>query len=106
MNAQREKRDMGARHNPQAIPETTAEIEDARVVERPDGIYLVYGDGRERGPYATYVEAIEDQRSVDEEAIEPGETLEEAEAEIGLSDWIDPDTAAPAEDNVPRIEEH
>lgn len=106
MNAKRERRGMGVRHAPQAIPGTAAEIEDARVVERPDGIYLVYTDGRERGPYASFVEAIEDQRLADEEAIEPGETLEEAEAELGVSDWIDPETSAPAEDFVPRIEEH
>jgi len=26
---------------------------------------------------------------------EPGETVEEAEDEIGISDWIDPDTGDP-----------
>ena len=28
---------------------------------------------------------------------EPGETVEEAEEEIGISDWIDPDTGDPGE---------
>ena len=37
---------------------------------------------------------------------EPGETLEEAESEIGVADWIDPDTGEPAEESVPRIEDH
>jgi hypothetical protein len=30
---------------------------------------------------------------------EPGETVEEAEDEIGISDWIDPDTGEPVEDS-------
>ena len=34
------------------------------------------------------------------------EALHEAEAELGISEWIDPDTGAPAEDSVPRLEDH
>ena len=34
------------------------------------------------------------------------ETLEEAEDEIGVAGWIDPDTGEPAEEGVPRIEDH
>ena len=45
------------------------------------------------------------QRS-DEGSIEPGESLEEAEAELGIANWIDPDTGEPAEDVSPRIEDH
>ena len=37
---------------------------------------------------------------------EPTESLEEAESELGLADWIDPDTGEPAEESVPRIEDH
>ena len=32
--------------------------------------------------------------------------LQEVESELGISEWIDPDTGAPAEDSVPRIEDH
>ena len=39
-------------------------------------------------------------------AYEPGETLEEAEDEIGISSWIDPDTGEPAEESIPRTEDH
>jgi hypothetical protein len=38
--------------------------------------------------------------------VEPGETLAEAEAEIGIADWIDQETGAPAEESVPHIEDH
>ena len=40
------------------------------------------------------------------EELEPPEALQEAESELGINEWIDPDTGGPAEDNVPRIEDH
>ena len=39
-------------------------------------------------------------------AYEPGESLAEAEDEIGISGWIDPDTGQPAEESIPRTEDH
>jgi len=42
----------------------------------------------------------------DEFEIEPGETVEEAEAEMHIADWIDPETGEPAEESIPRLEEH
>ena len=38
-----------------------------------------------------FVKATEEAR----EAPEPGETLSEAESELGINDWIDPETGAP-----------
>ncbi|MGE5640017.1 MAG: hypothetical protein ACM30H_07970 [Clostridia bacterium] len=32
--------------------------------------------------------------------------LQEVESELGISQWIDPDTGDPAEDSVPRLEDH
>ena len=43
---------------------------------------------------------------VDDDAIEPGETLQEAEQELGLSDWVDPDTGGLAEGTSTHIEDH
>ena len=40
------------------------------------------------------------------EELEVPESLQEAESELGISEWIDPDTGGPAEDNVPRLEDH
>jgi hypothetical protein len=89
-----------------AIPETPPEYDRTRIVERPDGVYWQSKDGgREYGPFATLLEAVQDMEA-GESASEPGETLEEAESEIGISDYIDPDTGVPAEDGVPRIEDH
>ena len=78
-----------------------------RVLERPDGFYWQSEDGKEHyGPFPTLKEAVAAMNSAEESAYEPGETLEEAEEEIGISKWIDPDTGEPAEDSVPRIEDH
>jgi hypothetical protein len=80
-----------------------------RVIERPDGFYWMAKDGGEpHGPFATLAEAETDLLSGGSapEEQEAGETLQEAESELGISEWIDPDTGGPAEDNVPRIEDH
>ena len=37
---------------------------------------------------------------------EPGESVEQAEAEIGISDWVDPDTGELAEEQTTRFEDH
>ncbi len=89
-------------------PGTVAELEDVRVVERPDGFWVQpLAGGPEVGPYRTLIEAIEDQREEEEEEVtDAAGELAEVERDIGVSDWIDPDTSAPAEDNVPHIEEH
>lgn len=88
---------------PAGIPED----ERRRVIERPDGFYWRAEDGRaEYGPFPTMVEAVADMEATDESDYEPGESLAEAEDEIGISDWIDPDTGEPAEEGIPRTEDH
>lgn len=75
-----------------------AESEPGAVVERPDGFYWVAADGRDAfGPFATAALARADRDAYDDSAPVPGETLEEAESEIGIAAWIDPDTGEPAE---------
>jgi hypothetical protein len=74
---------------------------------RPDGFYWQSkSDGREYGPFTTLLEAVEDMQRSDESSFEPGETLEEGKAEIGIADWIDPDTGDPGEEDGTRTEEH
>lgn len=89
------------------VPTTAAvPLENALIIERPDGYYWQGEKSAEWvGPFPTREEAQADMQRGDE-AIEPGETLEEAEAEIGIADWIDQETGAPAEESVPRIEDH
>ena len=89
------------------IPETPPEYERTRIVERPDGFYWrPKGTVREYGPFATLLEAVQDMQIADDATSEPGETLEEAEAELGIANWIDPDTGAPAEEERPQLEPH
>ena len=77
-----------------------------RIVERPDGFYWIDPEsGIEIGPFPTAADARADMESSGESDFEPGETVEEAETEIGIADWIDPETGEPAENSVPHIEE-
>ena len=65
--------------------------DDGLVVERPDGFFYWQqpDTGKEYGPFATLLEALADMDVEDaprdaEEPLEVGETLEEAEAEVGF----------------------
>jgi hypothetical protein len=89
------------------IPQTSPQADAARVVERPDGFYWQSRDtGSEYGPFATLREAVQDMDLAAEDTLEEGESLAEAEAEIGISGWIDPETGEPAEDTITRLEDH
>src|SRR5512138_2177552 len=82
---------------------------DDRVIERPDGFYWESKKkGETHGPFPTLAEAEADMLTGGAAAAEDleAEGLQEAESELGISDWIDPDTGGPAEDNVPHIEDH
>jgi len=82
------------------IPETPSNYDEARIIERPDGFY--WQDRvteKQFGPFASLNEAIQDMQYIADSDYEPGETLEEAEDEIGISGWIDPDTGEPGEES-------
>lgn len=80
------------------VIEPTVDDSTAPVVERPDGWYWTPPGGRQQfGPFGSAAEARADRDRYDEQAPGPGETLEEAEQEIGIADWIDPETGEPAE---------
>jgi hypothetical protein len=91
----------------QIIPETPADYDRTRIIERPDGFYWHAADGeREYGPFATLLEAVQDMQYRAETSYEPGQTLEEAEAEIGIAPWIDPDTGQPGGGDFPRPDDY
>jgi hypothetical protein len=82
------------------IPETPANYDETRIIERPDGFFWQDKEtGETYGPFATLLEAVQDMQYNEETDFEPGETLEEAEAELGISDWIDPETGLPGEES-------
>ena len=77
-----------------------------RIISRPDGHHWLSLDGRrEFGPFDSFEEALADMQSdAEETAVGPGETLHEAETELGIADWIDPDSGEPAEGlSTPRL---
>ena len=83
---------------------TPPEYDQAQVIERPDGFY--WQDklaGKLYGPFSTLVEAVQDMQYRDDSNYEEGESLEDAEAEIGIADWIDPETGDPAEGFLPHL---
>jgi hypothetical protein len=89
------------------VPAAPVDGARARVVERPGGFYWQNEERTEEyGPFPALQDAIDAMNSAAESQYEPGESLEEAEEEIGIAQWIDPDTGEPAEDGVPRIEDH
>jgi hypothetical protein len=91
----------------QVIPETLPDYDRTRIIERPDGFYWQSKeDDREYGPFATLLEAVQDMQAEAEDGLEPGETVAEAESELGIADWLDSATGEPAEETATRIEEH
>lgn len=89
-----------------AIPETVDGLAE-QITARPDGYYWRAPDGKQEfGPFASWELAMADMQSSDEEAPEPGESLQEAESELGIADWIDRETGEPAEgQSLPRLDE-
>lgn len=86
-------------------PRTAEKEGRTRIIERPDGIYWRDEDGIEFGPFATLADAMADREAA---IAAEAEQLEEAEAdgEIDVADWVDPDTGELAEASVPHIEDH
>jgi len=87
--------------------EQVAEPRAESIMVRPDGYYWLAPDGKQEfGPFESRELALADWAATDEDAPEPGETLQEAQDEIGIADWIDPETGQPAEgQSPPRLEE-
>ena len=84
------------------------ELAEEPILKRPDGFYWQRKAGELRGPFVTRAEAEADRLAggAADGEFEAGESLQEAESEIGMAEWIDPDTGVPAEDSVPRLEDH
>lgn len=77
------------------------------ITVRPDGYYWRSPDSnQEFGPFESRAQALADRAATDEEAPEPGESVQEAADEIGMADWIDPETGEPAEgQSRPRLDD-
>lgn len=85
------------------IAPTPSENDQTQVLERPGGFY--WQDmltEKLYGPFPTRLEAVRDMEGQNDNGYEEGESLQDAEAEIGIADWIDPETGDPAEGLSPR----
>ncbi len=89
---------------PEAVSEPAAGADGPdRIVLRPDGYHWLAPDGRQEfGPFETVDAAQADMEATDE-GPEPdaADALLEAERDIGIADWIDPETGEPAEGQSP-----
>lgn len=90
-------------HGESIVPTPLEEVQPI-LIERPDGFYWQNRHTEKLyGPFATMLEAMEDAQYQDESNYEEGESLHEAEAEIGISDWVNPDTGELAEGSMPHL---
>ena len=79
-------------------PQTPSGYDRARVIERPDGFYWQDKLTDEvNGPFPTLLETMQDMQGQVDTGYEGSESLEEAETEIGISNWVDPKTGELAE---------
>jgi len=70
----------------------------ARIIERADGFYWQDKVTDELcGPFPTLVEAMQDMQDQEDTSYQESESLAEAEADIGISNWVDPETGDAAE---------
>lgn len=101
--AKRKRRTTQAAPAPPRALEVEASDREQRIIERPDGYHWIGPDGmQEFGPFESRELALANMiDEAEEEAPRPGETLQEAESEIGIAEWIDPETGEPAEGSCP-----
>jgi hypothetical protein len=101
-------RPLGAARVIEAAPIDRPHNDAGAVLRRPDGWYWLAAEGDQAfGPFASRAAALADRDLCNDESPEEGETLREAELELGLADWIDAETGLPAEgQSTPHLEEH
>ncbi len=93
-------------HDPQEpeIDQAAPVNDGSCLAERPDGFY--WQDkltGKFYGPFPSSTEALLDMQYQADSDYEEGESLHEAEEEIGITDWVDPDTGELAEGSTPHL---
>lgn len=88
---------------PDGLAEAAEPPEQAgRIVARPDGYHWLAQDGKQEfGPFETLELAQQDMDAADGGEQEPTLSLQEAEREIGIGEWLDPETGEPAEGPSP-----
>ena len=95
------------KRTPQPAAASVIASAPSAVVECPDGYDLQVPDGhQEFGGFESYELPQADRDAVGDEALAPGETLQEAVHEIGTEEWIDAETGQPEGESPPHLREH
>ena len=84
------------------------EDDQAQVVERPDGFYWQDLLSKKlHGPFSTRPEAMQNMHARNGDSYEEDDALEDADAEsdIGMADWVDPETGELSEGALPHLSE-
>lgn len=91
---------------PRAVTDGASYSPAGQVVERPDGYHGIAADGRQEfGPFETFeqaqaaIDAVFD--GIDGQMPAEADLLADAEAQVGIADWLDPETGEPAEGSCP-----
>jgi hypothetical protein len=75
---------------------------NGHIFERPDGYYWKdRQSGQEYGPFASLRDAEDDMEFASD--TEGDDLVDGSEDELGIADWIDPDTGEPGQESVPHI---
>jgi hypothetical protein len=89
------------------VEENRIQEDRVQFIERPNGVYWRTASSEtEYGPFATLAEATADAEGREDPTFQATDSVAEAEAEVGISEWIDPDTGEPGDESTPRIEDH
>ena len=95
------------KRTPQPSAASVIHSAPSAVVEGPDGYDWQAPDGhQEFGPFESDELPQADRDAVGDEALAPGETLQEAVHEIGTEEWIDAETGQPEGESPPHLREH
>lgn len=101
MRPSAQKRDLLA--GDEAAESVRSDDGKSRLVERPDGVYWQDEfSAKLYGPFPNLADAMQDMLYREDSSYEEGESLQEAEAEIGIADWVDPETGELAEGLTPH----
>jgi hypothetical protein len=104
------RRPLRRKGSARVIEESSSDAIDSRadpnLYARPDGWYWAAHDGQQEfGPFGSRAMARADRDRFDQ-GLGDIESVQEAESEIGIADWIDAETGQPAEgQSPPHLEE-
>jgi hypothetical protein len=90
------------------VTPSPSEDDQDQVVERPDGFYWQDLLSKKlHGPFPTRPDAMHEMHARNGDSYEEDDTLDDADAEteIGMANWVDPETGELSEGSLPHLSE-